>query len=296
MNTRHFNQFPKPYLAYSKVIQGLIFKKPKLEKVLPQVEYVVDAFKVEQKHLKAYNQVCGFKNNGYIPAIYLAVLSQSLQMQMMTQEPFPFALLGLVHIRNQVKQFRKVGTNEQLSLSCQFGELKPHDKGLQFDFITTAKVAGEVVMQGVTTYLSRQKTSQTAPQTSNGNIDSTKKNDKGDQATPSYQLQQQWDIAENTGRRYAKISGDFNLIHIHAFTAKAFGFKQAIAHGMWTKARALAQLTLADAYEADVWFKLPLYLPSTVEFLTATSKESTDFLIQNKKNQKPHVAGTVKAR
>ena len=54
MNTRHFSQLPKPYLAYPKVIQGLIFKKPKAEKVLPQVEYVVDSFKVDQKHLKAY--------------------------------------------------------------------------------------------------------------------------------------------------------------------------------------------------------------------------------------------------
>ena len=53
MNTRHFSQLPKPYLAYPKVIQGLIFKKPKGEKVLPQVEYVVDSFKVDQKHLKA---------------------------------------------------------------------------------------------------------------------------------------------------------------------------------------------------------------------------------------------------
>jgi len=72
MNTRHFSQLPKPYLAYPKVIQGLIFKKPKAEKVLPQVEYVVDSFKVDQKHLKAYNEVCGFKNNGYIPAINLS--------------------------------------------------------------------------------------------------------------------------------------------------------------------------------------------------------------------------------
>jgi len=29
MHTRHFSQLPKPYLAYPKVIQGLIFKKPK---------------------------------------------------------------------------------------------------------------------------------------------------------------------------------------------------------------------------------------------------------------------------
>ncbi len=283
MNTRHFSQLPKPYLAYPKVIQGLIFKKPKGEKVLPQVEYVVDSFQVDSKHLKAYNEVCGFKNNGYIPAIYLAVLSQSLQMHMMTTEAFPFAILGLVHIRNQVKQTRKVGVNEQLSLSCKFGELKPHDKGVQFDFITTAKVGNDVVVESLTTYLARQKT----------NVKGTAK--ASENKTPDYQLVGEWNVSENTGRRYALTSGDFNLIHIHAVTAKAFGFKQAIAHGMWSKAKALANLSLPDAYEADVWFKLPMYLPSKVEFLTAVNTSETDFMIRSAKNKKPHVTGSVTA-
>src|SRR5690606_42032679 len=44
------SQLPKPYLAYPKVIQGLILKKPKAEKVLPQVEYVVDSFKRSEEH------------------------------------------------------------------------------------------------------------------------------------------------------------------------------------------------------------------------------------------------------
>jgi hypothetical protein len=283
MNTRHFSQLPKPYLAYPKVIQGLIFKKPKAEKVLPQVEYVVDSFKVDQKHLKAYNEVCGFKNNGYIPAIYLTVLSQSLQMHMMTSETFPFPILGLVHIRNQVKQYRKVGVNETLILSCKFGELQPHDKGVQFDFITTVKVGGEVVVEALTTYLSRQKTNAKAAAK------------PAESQSPEYKLNNEWNISENTGRRYAMTSGDFNLIHIHAVTAKAFGFKQAIAHGMWSKAKALANLSLPDAYEADVWFKLPMYLPSKVEFLTAQAANETDFLIRNSKNQKPHVTGHIKA-
>ncbi|NIE97136.1 hypothetical protein F3J02_11715 [Acinetobacter sp. Tr-809] len=283
MNTRHFSQLPKPYLAYPKVIQGLIFKKPKGEKVLPQVEYVVDTLKIDSKHLESYNEICGFKNDGFVPAIYLAVLSQSLQMHMMTSEAFPFPILGLVHIRNQIKQTRKIAVNEQITLSCKFGELKPHDKGLQFDFITTAKVGGEVVMESLTTYLSRQKTEK-------------KVTEKAKEVKePAYQPQAEWNISENTGRRYAVISGDFNLIHIHAVTAKAFGFKQAIAHGMWSKAKALASIELPAAYEADVWFKLPMFLPSTVEFLTAAEPKQTDFLIRNVKSKKPHVAGTVKA-
>lgn len=283
MNTHHFSQLPKPYLVYPKVIQGLIFKKPKAEKVLPQVEYVVDSFKVDQKHLKAYNEVCGFKNNGYIPAIYLTVLSQSLQMHMMTSEAFPFPILGLVHIRNQVKQYRKVGVNETLTLSCKFGELQPHDKGVQFDFITTVKVGNEVVVEGLTTYLSRQKTNAKAAAK------------PVESKASEFKLNNEWNISENTGRRYAMTSGDFNLIHIHAVTAKAFGFKKAIAHGMWSKAKALANLSLPDAYEADVWFKLPMYLPSKVEFLTAQAANDTDFLIRSSKNQKPHVTGHIKA-
>ncbi len=283
MHTRHFSQLPKPYLAYPKVIQGLIFKKPKAEKVLPQVEYVVDSLKIDQKHLKAYNEVCGFKNNGEVPAIYLAVLSQSLQMHMMTQEAFPFAILGLVHIRNMVRQTRSINTSEELTLSCRFGELKPHDKGIQFDFITTAKAGNQVVMEGLTTYLVRQKST----------VKVTEK--VKTEQEPEYQLKEKWDISENTGRRYALVSGDFNLIHIHAVTAKAFGFKQAIAHGMWSKARALASLELPEAYEADVNFKLPMYLPSRVELLSAEQGQDTVFLICNAKSHKPHVAGCIKA-
>ena len=283
MNTRHFSQLPKPYLTYPKVIQGLIFKKPKVERVLPQVEYVVDTLAIDSEHLVRYNEVCGFKNDGFVPAIYLAVLSQSLQMHMMTSEAFPFAILGLVHIRNQIKQIRKIGVNEQITLSCKFGELQPHDKGVQFDFITTAKVGNDMVMEGLTTYLSRQKTTQKSVSKSK------------ELPEPTYQPQAEWSIAENIGRRYAAVSGDFNLIHIHAVTAKAFGFKQAIAHGMWSKAKALANIELPAAYEADVWFKLPMYLPSKVEFLTAAESKQTDFLIRNVKSKKPHVAGFVKA-
>lgn len=281
MRTRHFDELPKAYAAYPKVIQGLINKTQSKEKNLPQVEYVVDRLVIAPEHLAKYNRICGFDHNGTVPAMYLAVLAQSLQMHMMTSEPFPFALLGLVHIRNQIKQYRVIQATETMQLSCKFGELQPHDKGLQFDFIITAKVADEVVFEGLTTYLARQKvTNKVAEKT---------KTEK----TPDYQVQATWTLAENTGRRYAMISGDFNLIHIHAVTAKAFGFKSAIAHGMWSKAKVLSSVTLPAAYRADVWFKLPMFLPSTVEFLTAVEGKTTELLVRNVKSHKPHLSGEV---
>lgn len=283
MRTRHFSQFPKPYFAYPKVIQGLILKNKRLEQQLPEVEYVVDAFHVDAKHLRAYNQICGFSNNGYVPAIYFAVLSQSLQMQMMTQEAFPFAILGLVHIHNQVTQYKPLAANFQYRLSCRFGEMKPHHKGQQFEFITEVYVGNDVVMHGVSTYLARQKTN-----------DARVEEKPTEKADLEWLLHDRWSIRESTGRRYALISGDVNPIHLHTLTAKAFGFKQAIAHGMWTKAKALAALSLPEKYQADVNFKLPVFLPSEVELMThQQSKTINQFLIRNAKSHKPHVVGEI---
>lgn len=282
MGTRHFDALPKPYKAYAKVIQSLVQKPKKREKVLPQAEYIVDRLVIDAKHLKSYNDVCAYKNNGTVPATYLAVLAQSLQMSMMTEEAFPFALLGLVHIRNIVRQNRPISATETLTLSCKFGDLRPHEKGLEFDFISAASANGEEVYSGVTTYLVRQKVDGSAAKAA-----------KVSPEKPVYNLTENWSVPENIGRRYALISGDFNLIHIHAITAKAFGFKTAIAHGMWTKARSLAALgDLPAAYEADVQFKLPMFLPAKVTF-SAKTGPSALFDLSDSKTGKPHVAGTV---
>lgn len=282
MGTRHFDALPKPYKAYAKVIQSLVQKPKKRDKVLPQAEYIVDQLVIDAKHLKAYNEVCAYKNNGTVPATYLAVLAQSLQMSMMTEEAFPFALLGLVHIRNIVRQTRPISATETLTLSCKFGDLRPHEKGLEFDFITAASVAGKEVYSGVTTYLVRQKVDASAAKPAKVTADK-----------PVYNLTENWSVPENIGRRYALISGDFNLIHIHALTAKAFGFKTAIAHGMWTKARSLAALgDLPPTYEADVQFKMPIFLPAKVSFAAKTGA-TTVFDLSDTKSGKPHVAGTV---
>ncbi|ERO62622.1 hypothetical protein P308_03670 [Pseudomonas piscis] len=48
--------------------------------------------------LAAYRKVCGFTDNGLLPATYPHVLAFPLQMQLLTASDFPFPLLGLVHL------------------------------------------------------------------------------------------------------------------------------------------------------------------------------------------------------
>jgi len=76
---------------------------------------------------------------------------------------------------------------------------------------------------------------------------------------------QKLEISSNTGWRYARVSGDLNPIHLTARTAAMFGFKQAVAHGMWSMGRCLgAAATQLPTHpiQIDTQFKLPVYLPS----------------------------------
>ncbi len=84
---------------------------------------------------------------------------------------------------------------------------------------------------------------------------------------------------------------------MHSLSARAFGFKSAIAHGMWTKARCMAALSLPDAFEVNVEFKRPIFLPAKVSFGEATRDAGvTRFEVRDAKRETPHLDGTVTPR
>jgi acyl dehydratase len=107
---------------------------------------------------------------------------------------------------------------------------------------------------------------------------------------------QVWRLPGDLGRRYAAVSGDRNPIHLTDLTAKPFGFSHHIAHGMWTHARALAELDnrLPDAYRVEVAFKKPITLPGTVEFGARDVDGRLDFAVTSRSGS-PHLLGRVRA-
>jgi acyl dehydratase len=69
-----------------------------------------------------------------------------------------------------------------------------------------------------------------------------------------------------------------------------------IAHGMWTKARCLAALegVVPEALEVDVRFKLPVFLPSKVDFSSWDENGGRGFALHSHGSGKPHLTGTAK--
>ena len=253
---------------------------------LPADEYLRADLRVDPDHLARYSRVCGFRLTGALPLTYPHVLAFPLQLALMTGRDFPFPLPGLVHVANRISQRRPLSADEPLTLRVHARDLRPHPRGQQFDVISEVTAAGEPVWSDTSTYLRRGRPSGAVPATEPVEPDLDP-----DQASA------QWRIPDDIGRRYGEVSGDQNPIHLHPLTARLFGFKRAIAHGMWTKAHALAALEgrLPDACTADVRFKLPVLLPARADFRTRQTPDGWRFTLADSRSGKPHLAGEVTA-
>jgi acyl dehydratase len=236
----------------------------------------------------AYARVCGFALRDQLPPTYPHMLAFPLHMAVMSDGSFPFGAVGLVHVENSIAQQRPIGIGEEMTIRVGPTQLQPHPKGKTFSLVTEVLVDGEVVWESTSTMLRRGKSNGEAPK-------AEKSFDSLDADAPATA---EWKLPGDLGRRYAGVSGDRNPIHMHSLTAKPLGFPGAIAHGMWTKARALAQLEseLPDSFEVDVRFRKPVLLPARVVFAEQNTGEEILFAVRDARKGTPHLDGHVTAK
>jgi acyl dehydratase len=239
---------------------------------------------IEPERLAAYDRVCGFSLSDALPPTYPHILAFPLQLSLMTDPAFPFPAIGLVHIYHRITQHRPVRSPERLEIDVWATPVEDHPRGKQFSLRAEARVSDEVVWEETSTNLKR----------GSGSEDAT---------TPGRELPSAeelpatatWSLTGDLGRRYASVSGDRNPIHMHPLSARLFGFKSAIAHGMWTTARCLAALEprLPEAFTVEVAFKKPILLPGKVEFCESKTPSGIEFGVRDPRKGSSHLDGRV---
>jgi acyl dehydratase len=269
-----------PVLQYGKALARLV---PLVGggDALPDEEKTLERVEVDREHLTRYQHVCGFGVSDELPATYPHMIAFPLSMDLMTRMDFPFGVIGLVHVENEIEQLRPIRAGEALDVRVRTADLRDHDRGKQFDVVASASVAGEEVWRSRSTYLHRE----------GGGGSSDGRKNREEPPPPSAI----WKVPGDQGRRYAAVSGDSNPIHLYPLTARLFGFSRPIAHGMWVKARCLAALDphLPDAFTVSVRFKLPMLLPAKAGFATWADGDAREFAVHDARSGKPHVSGRV---
>ena len=256
---------------------------------IPDTRLELDRVVADPGAVAAYAKVCGFALRDHLPPTYPHVLAFPLHMALMSDGSFPFGAGVRGHVANECTQHRRLGIDEELDLRVRATKLAAHPKGKAFDVVTEVRVGRQIAWESTSTFLRRGKGD---PGAASGEAFPIVDDDVPASA--------EWRLDGDLGRRYGAVSGDRNPIHMHSLTAKPLGFPAAIAHGMWTKARALAALEprLPDAFAVDVRFRRPILLPAKVEFATAdagSENEEIDFTVRGRgeKRGNRHLDGRV---
>lgn len=237
-------------------------------------------------HVRAYARVCGFPVKDTVPLTFPHVLAFPLHMAVMTSPAFPFPAVGTLHLDNAITQHRALEVGETLQLEVHTSTARPHPKGTAIDFLTSARVGEETVWESTSTYLRRGTPDAAAAPESRP-------------AAPERVVPGRvtWRLDGDVGRRYAAVSGDHNPIHLYRLTARAFGFRRQIAHGMWSLARCVAALEnrLPEAVTVEAAFRRPVFLPGTVAFGQDALDGGIAFSLTSPRDGSPHVVGHTRA-
>lgn len=287
MTTRlEFNALPSVIHIYGK---ALVAKRPSLLKTgesVDRIEACIDALTAEPGKVAAYGALCGFGESEHLPLSFPHILAFPLHLAMLSSDAFPLRLPGLVHVGNRITQRQPIPVQAPLRFECFLEGHRDTERGQEFELLTQCKTQGCEVWEESSVFLARKKSyakkAKDTPQAE-------------DPVTTGASMQiSSWKVPANMGRRYAKVSGDFNPIHLTKPTARLLGFPSAIAHGMWTMARCAAELDCRwPALDLEVQFKLPVFLPTWVSLQFNREDHRVSFRLTDTGGEKPHLVGSL---
>jgi hypothetical protein len=295
MQAKHsleFSRAPSLWSMYPKIMMS---RKPSLVPAggeVPRIEARLSKVVVERKNLAAYSEICNTQAGATLPIAYPHILAMPLHLAILGAEAFPVKLFGLVHVQNRIAMREPLSVDEPAEIRAWIEGFRDTDRGQEFDLHTEYVVAGAPLWDETCTFLARRRAPAGAAKTTLSARTIEGAPDAVAMQSSSFRA------PAGLGRRYGFISGDVNPIHMSDLSARAFGFPQAIAHGMWSLGRLASDFEAAQfdgGCELSVTFKLPIYMPAWLMLQRWPIDNGSGFALRDGQGEKPHISGTLKS-
>jgi len=210
----------------------------------------------DRRHVARYGAALGFAP-GTLPLSYWYLPVQRAHMATLLSDAFPYRLAGIVHVENVLTAHAAPPDGVPLTLATRIQILAPTASGAVYcDLETVGSAHGARIFTCTSKYLARRGQARAEPV----------------RAEPAAAARgaviDRWTLAPASGRDYARISGDWNPIHLSRWSARLMGLPAPIIHGMHTLARTCAALEKQagrPVVSISVRFKAPLPLGATAE-------------------------------
>lgn len=231
------------------------------------------------------------------PPFYCATWETALALEMFAGLETPLPLGAMVHVSTDMVWARPLPPGEAIRCRVELDRVERTPRGLKLTVLSRNWMgAGQLCCQGTSVFMVRTRTP-----------------DPGEPAHPprprlaadpapdadGWTELARWPLAAGAGRRYARVSGDYNPIHLWPWTARPFGFRAPILHGYATAARAAHTLIAQRLYgdpaalrRMRIAFRAPLPLPATVVLLIDESAAEHRFRVATPDGATVYAEGT----
>jgi acyl dehydratase len=241
---------------------------------IPAIEVSRTGVRVPADVLAKYRRLCAFADDGRLPLTFPQMLAGDLHVRLLADARFPLPVAGIVHFENRIVEHEPLAPEDTFDLVARVEGHRDDRRGFLFDIETEARRGGRVVWTATTTVLSRPKSS---------TRDARPKETRAARETPGLSepplRSAVFALPADLGRRYSVLAGDYNPIHLYPITARPFGFKRPIIHGMYTLARCLAEAAddLPPAPRiCTIRFERPVFLPGRAHLAVTALGPSVD--------------------
>ena len=223
----------------------------------PEFTATVQGVTLDPARIARYSEVCGFAP-GALPPTYPHVLAMPLHLEIFACSRFPLRPMGLIHLSNSIELLGELRPGQRLDFRVAACNYRRTDAGLAFDMTTDITDEGRTAWRETCVFMARwpesvERSSARPPRPPKAPKDST--------------VLAEFDVSLANAWAYARVSGDFNPIHLSDRAARFFGLRGAIGHGMWSLARSLAQAPLPKiprGARIETQFLTPVQLPARV--------------------------------
>jgi acyl dehydratase len=220
-------------------------------------------------HVARYARALGFAP-GAVPLTYWYLPVQRAHMATLLSDAFPYRLAGIVHVENELVAHAEAPPATPIHIATRIEILPPTSTGAVYCTLeTVGSVNGAPIFTSTSKYLAVR------------GHGAGKGARAGKAVKPAAKPAPQpgapidsWTLAPSSGRAYARISGDWNPIHLTRWSARLMGLPAPIIHGMQSLAKTCAALEKSAGRRVariSVRFTAPVQLGSTAE-LTAGSE------------------------
>lgn len=248
----------------------------------PQMRAIWDDFRVSSLRLKAAAKTGLLPEPAAWDILVPQVFTFRLQMAIVTNPAFPFAIWRALQVRNSYERHGPTPLDEPLRAETKVGEHRVLPKGVEVDLLTTVQCGTEVRWRGLTTFYYRGRTI---------NSDSAAPEPRKAPEVAGESVAD-WIAEQGSARHFAALSGDYNGIHQWSWYARRFGFRQAFFHPQRILAHAMAHLPSRPSGQRqclDVWLKGPVYYGAIVALKTSEDATGLAFAVHADGDTRPAI-------